>query len=181
MCIYGLFDCFKDWTTPLIAVIAAYIAYQQWKTNRQKFCLDRYPRYLQVYIATQDFLKAAMNGPTTTEERLQYEQATFDSPFLFDDDLSPYLEEIYDHVRQLDYWRDQYDASTKKQPTEYTHAEICAGQAKEKKWILAQRKEFTKARFIEYLDLADHSCLKRLRRYARRLRVRLSSQRKNPK
>ena len=35
--------------TPIIAIIATYIAYQQWKTNQLKLNLERYDRRLEVY------------------------------------------------------------------------------------------------------------------------------------
>jgi hypothetical protein len=171
----------KVWLTPLIAIIAAYIAWQQWKTNRQTFRFKRYDRYLEVYRATQDFLKAALNGHTSGEERLRYENATFDSDFLFDEDLAPYLEEIYDRVRGLDYWREEYDALTNELPTEHAHDEICTNKATCTKWILDQRKKYAKLKFMKYLDLTDHTCLNAPRRYGRRVRNWLSERKKNRK
>ena len=39
----------KEMLTPIIAVVATYIAWQQWNTNKQKLILDRYDRRLKVY------------------------------------------------------------------------------------------------------------------------------------
>ena len=37
-----IFEISKGLLTPVIAIVATYIAYQQWKTNRQKLNLERY-------------------------------------------------------------------------------------------------------------------------------------------
>lgn len=46
----------KAFLTPLIALVTAYIAYQQWKTNQQKLNLDRYDRRLKIYIEVRQIL-----------------------------------------------------------------------------------------------------------------------------
>jgi hypothetical protein len=44
-----LINISKALLTPLIAIIATYIAWQQWKTNQKKLNLERYDRRLRVY------------------------------------------------------------------------------------------------------------------------------------
>ena len=46
----------KALLTPVIAVVATYIAYQQWQTNRQKLNLERYDRRLHVYEEVRKIL-----------------------------------------------------------------------------------------------------------------------------
>ena len=62
--------------TPLIAIIATYIAYQQWNTNKLKLKLDRYERRLRVYqkivelVSKFDF---ASNEGLTLKRRIALE------------------------------------------------------------------------------------------------------------
>ncbi len=42
--------------TPLIAIIAVYIAYQQYNTNRQKLRLDLYDKRFKVFLGLQSLL-----------------------------------------------------------------------------------------------------------------------------
>jgi hypothetical protein len=46
--------------TPVIAAIALYIAWQQWKANERKLVLDRYERRLRVYQRVVEFLSLVL-------------------------------------------------------------------------------------------------------------------------
>jgi hypothetical protein len=53
--------------TPVIAVLATYIAYQQWRLNRHKLKLDLFERRWNVYATANDLMVALING--SEEER----------------------------------------------------------------------------------------------------------------
>ena len=46
----------KALLTPVIAIVATYIAWQQWKSNQLKLHLDRYDRRLRVYEEVRQIL-----------------------------------------------------------------------------------------------------------------------------
>ena len=46
----------KALLTPVIAIVATYIAWQQWKTNQLKLHLDRYDRRSAVYEDVRQIL-----------------------------------------------------------------------------------------------------------------------------
>ena len=41
--------------TPVIGVVAVYVAWQQWKTNDIKLKLDLYDRRLKIYLKVKEF------------------------------------------------------------------------------------------------------------------------------
>lgn len=56
MCVEQLIEIFEALLTPVIAMVATYIAWQQWKTNQQKLNLERYDRRLRVYEEVRKIL-----------------------------------------------------------------------------------------------------------------------------
>ena len=56
MCVDQLIGIFKGLLTPLIAIMASYIAWQQWQTNKQKLKLEKYDRRLRVYEQVREIL-----------------------------------------------------------------------------------------------------------------------------
>jgi predicted negative regulator of RcsB-dependent stress response len=57
MCLEQLIRVGSALLTPLILIVATYIAWQQWKTNRQKLVMDHYERRLRVYEEVQRILR----------------------------------------------------------------------------------------------------------------------------
>jgi hypothetical protein len=144
----------KEMLTPLIAAIALYIAWQQWKTNDRKFILDRYDRRIKVYDAVVKILRAILQRSKVTDDELYiFEQATTESDFLFGPGISAYIEEIYDHIRELSTWNSKYRDFTQQQPEDYDHEKVCAGLAAERKWLSHQFIP-AKEKFKKYLDIS---------------------------
>lgn len=57
--------------TPLIAIITAYIAYQQYNTNRQKLKLDLYDKRFKVFLGLQSLLIHILQTADVSDEALQ--------------------------------------------------------------------------------------------------------------
>ena len=116
-----------DWLvallTPVIAAIAVYIAYQQWRTNRRKLALDLYDRRLRIYQATVEYISAVLsNLHPTLEVILKFRRSTAEVDFLFGQDIKKYLDELFEHGLALRKWADQYRDYTQPQPSGYDHA-----------------------------------------------------------
>lgn len=54
------FQVIQGLLTAVIATIAVYIAWQQWKANERRLVLDRYERRLRVYQRVIEFINLAL-------------------------------------------------------------------------------------------------------------------------
>ena len=67
MCTSDILKIAGGLLTPVIALIATYIAWQQWKTTRHKLRFDLYSRRFAVYESTLVFYQALMGGRASTK------------------------------------------------------------------------------------------------------------------
>jgi hypothetical protein len=95
-------QAFSALTTPLIAVMVAYIAYQQHETARAKLNLDLFERRMAVYEQLRAAV-AAVNGTGRVDDatdRLLLD-AINASQFLFGQDIHNYLDAMWRRFSQL--------------------------------------------------------------------------------
>jgi hypothetical protein len=80
---------------PLIAVIAVYIAYQQWRTNNLKLKLDLFERRLQICDNLLEVIrKINATGVAKYENLNEFHTATEQATFLFGPDINFHLEKF---------------------------------------------------------------------------------------
>jgi hypothetical protein len=90
--------------TPLIAVIAAYIAYQQFRTNRNKLRLDLYDRRFSLYSAFADLcVSVGSSMKPGSEELNRFLQARHATQFLFGSQTAAYMETVRLKAVRLQY------------------------------------------------------------------------------
>jgi hypothetical protein len=88
--------------TPVIALLAAYIAWQQYKTASGKLKLDLFERRYRVYRGLMDFLAAVVRDEQVTNESLgNFYRETDQKRFLFGDDICNYLKLIRENAVKL--------------------------------------------------------------------------------
>lgn len=88
-------DIFKAMLTPTIALIAVYIAFQQYSLAKQKQDIDIYDRRLRIYNNTIQFLrKIERNGDIEADDYHDWECMIFESEFLFDEVVKSHLDKI---------------------------------------------------------------------------------------
>jgi len=146
----------------VIAAIAVYIAYQQWRTNRRKLDLDLYDRRLRIYQATVKYISAVLsNLHPTLEVILKFRRSTAEVDFLFGQDIKKYLDELFEHGLALRKWADQYRDYTQPQPPCYDHAKVVEGKHEESLWFAGQHDKALQ-RFKGYLNLTDRRSTWRL-------------------
>lgn len=127
--------------TPVIASIAAYIAWQQWKTNQQKLNLDRYERRLKIYQEVRQILGRVLGaGKATSNELVAFITAVSEADFLFDADVPAYIDEIYRRGLNLWSFREQYRDYTQDTPEGYDHNKVVTEMHKELEWFANQPK-----------------------------------------
>ena len=144
----------KALLTPLIAIVATYIAWQQWKTNQLKLHLDRYNRRLRIYEEVRQILSIiARDAKASYEDLLKFNRATSEADFLFGADIPSYLHEIYQRGVKLQSWNSQYCHSAQARPEGYDHAKVCEGMHTELVWLTDQFDPALK-KFKRYLDVS---------------------------
>jgi hypothetical protein len=99
--------CLIDWEklvrvfaallTPVIACVAAYIAWQQYKTNKNQFRLALFERRLKLFNFTGDLIAVALRqGRVGNDDLTKFLWETRESGFLFGPDIFAYLHELYE-------------------------------------------------------------------------------------
>jgi len=97
-----LIDYLKALLTPLIAVLAVYIAYRQWITSRNQFRLNYFDRRLSIYTAAMELVsEIGMTGTISQEKARSFLVKTREARFLFADDIDIYCTELYKNSQQL--------------------------------------------------------------------------------
>ena len=99
----------KGLLTPVIAIVATYIAYQQWQTNRKKLNLERYDRRLRVYEEVRKILSIILrDANASTEDLLKFRTSVSEADFLFGPEISEYIDQYYKRGLSLWKWNRMY-------------------------------------------------------------------------
>lgn len=140
--------------TPLIAIVATYIAWQQWQTNKQKLEMDRYDRRLHVYEEVRKILSIVLrDAKASYEDLLKFRTSVSEADFLFGPDITDYIDEIYKRGVKLAYWSGEYRDSTQAHGEGYDHDKVVDGMHTELTW-LTEQFEPAKQKFKKYLDIS---------------------------
>lgn len=82
--------------TPLIAILATYIAFQQYKVNHHSLRNQLYKRRYRVFKATMSYLAEIMReGKTDFRRVAQFYAETSEAEFLFTQRILDHLEALY--------------------------------------------------------------------------------------
>ena len=155
-----IFDLAQQWLeiskgllTPVIAIIAVYVAWQQWQLNKRKMKLELYDRRKAVYEELKGLFHVISRDANVGMRDLStYWVNVSEADFLFGSDVTNYLKEIYDHGVKLSYWNRQYRDSTQTKPPGYDHGKVVDGMHKELTWLMEQG-EPAMEKFKKYLNL----------------------------
>ena len=81
--------------TPTILLLGAYIAWQQWRTNRNRLKHELFDRRFKVYVTFWGFFVSVLReGAALEEERLKFWVDTKPCYFLFNGEISQFIDEI---------------------------------------------------------------------------------------
>lgn len=147
---------FQGLLTPVIAGIAVYIAYQQWKVNKRKYDLDRYERRLRIYQRVVEMLRLIIKDYKLEFHDLpKFSADTAEADFLFGGEISEYISEFYTHAVNLCAARAELRDSTHNQtvPANFDRRKVVDAIAREEMWFLGQH-DVAKERFKKYLDIS---------------------------
>jgi len=148
-------DLLQGLLTPVIAVVATYIAYQQWQTNKRKLILDRYDRRLKIYEHVKRILSIILRDAVASyDDLLKFRTLTSEADFLFGPEIKEYLDEIYKHGVKLQGSTSQYRDYTQEKPQGYDHQRVVDGMHAELTW-LTEQFEPARSKFRKYLDVSQ--------------------------
>lgn len=86
---------FSSLTSPIVAIVVAYIAYQQWKVNSNKEMRESNQNKLHVYLAVKRFLQSFDNTQEVDKKLyLEMQEALALGDFIFDDTLNEWLSDV---------------------------------------------------------------------------------------
>lgn len=140
--------------TPIIAIITTYIAWQQWKLNRDKQRFERYEKRLKIYEEVVRFISIGIrNANYDNLELMMFRSKVSEADFLFGDDIVKYIEELHISAVNLHRWKSEYRDSTQIKSEGYNHEEVVENMHKELRWIASQL-EPARELFKKYLDIS---------------------------
>jgi hypothetical protein len=95
-----------DWLaallTPVIGVIAIYVAWQQWKLNKRRLKLDLFDKRCEIYKAVRELhLHIIVHGYASEEAIKKFQLMTIDSVFLFDQRLDASMQSLTKKALEL--------------------------------------------------------------------------------
>lgn len=139
---------------PVVALIAAGIAFLQWRLAQNKLMLDLFDRRFKIYEGARDFLRSVMtSGKAKDEEMLKFLISTREAKWLFDESIAEYLDkEIYAKAVELQ----TLDSELVGVPVGEERTKSVAAQRKLKEKLLAQFKVLDE-KFSPYLRLRHHA------------------------
>ena len=104
----SVIELFSAALTPIIAVLATYIAYQQWRTNKTRLDLELYDRRLAVYKAVDAFYgEVAKFGTAKYPSVFELRYSTAEARFLFPLEIDKHLADVYAKAMRIAALREQ--------------------------------------------------------------------------
>jgi len=137
--------------TPVIAIIAVYIAYRQYQIEKSKLNLELYDRRLHIYEEVKKIISIIVQKASAEpEEMFNFRSAVSEADFLFDSDITDYIQEIWDRGFNLIQNNQLYSRSPS--PQDYDHEAVTDAIHQECMWF-ADQFEPVKSKFKKYLTL----------------------------
>jgi hypothetical protein len=150
--------------TPVIAVIAVYIAFQQQKINRLRLKHELFERRLAIYDSLKQFLGLVMReGKTSYETCITLLRDTNQSPFLFGAEISTYIEMVYNKGLELAKAHQSLHGDQRLQNGEDRNR--TANQVSEILTWFSDQFDISRKHFEKYLSLNGPNSTGSLKRY----------------
>jgi hypothetical protein len=111
-----------------VALVGARIANQQKEIAAEKVKLDKFDRRFKVFDAIRAFLAhVTMTADADNDHFREFERATFDTVFLFDEPMAEFVEQLRRRTIEMQSLRFRQDRNLEKD-----------GQAAGEKWVALQ-------------------------------------------
>ncbi len=151
LCIIDDLKVVSGFLTPLIAILAVYIAYQQYYINKQKLKLDLYEKRYRIFDETKKILlKINQEAKIDTIELRDFMFSTNDRIFLFEPEINQFIMDIKEKAIALN----SSEANLRAQFSSDERAEQAAKNSMLTKWFSFEYENIEK-RFLKYLDFKE--------------------------
>ncbi len=141
--------------TPLIAIIATYIAYQQWQGNKLKLKMERYERRLRIYQEVIKMLRRCTNREIEWADLIDFGSSTAEVDFLFGPEIRQYLDEMISRATEQIIAKAEYRDFTQPAPPSYDHNKVVKEMSDQLRWFTEQIVGFAaKNKFAQYLNIS---------------------------
>jgi hypothetical protein len=148
MCLEQAIELSKALLTPVIAILAVCIAWQQLKTNRRKLKLDLFEKRYTVFEKIGEFIGSILaSGRVGPGKDVQFLVDAKAAGLVFGDDISAFVSEVYKKAVHLHALDAELEGTQGPARTSNIQA-----QREIKDWY-SEALEGLEARFREYLKL----------------------------
>jgi hypothetical protein len=135
--------------TPAVAVLVSLIAWQQWRTAREKLKTELFGRRLPIYEQTREILSRQLTrGRLDRSEITEFERQARTSRWLFDATIAKYLEHVVDKLYRIN----ELEAARETLP-EANQRSNSSQQKRIKNWLDEQRNKGIDDTFGKYLHV----------------------------
>ena len=148
---------FRAWltalTSPLIAVFGIWIAFQQYRLKKYSLRKDMFDKRLTVFSAVIELIKASLKSPHPEIEAVdEFNQKVAGASFLFNTEITDYLEKLRGHYLRI--WEISDQENDEGFNDDNARKNLLAERREHKQWM---REQPTTAEtlFKEYLNLTD--------------------------
>jgi hypothetical protein len=140
--------------TPVIAIIATYIAWQQWKGNELKLRLERYEKRLRIYQEVVKMLSLIMrDADAKLEDLMAFRANTAEADFLFGPEVARYISTVFSRGVALRTANGKYRDAYQEKPPGYDHVKVVDEMHAQLTW-LTQQFDPAKEIFAKYLNVS---------------------------
>ena len=135
---------------PAVALVGAWLAWQQVNLARAKLINDLYDRRFAIYTSIREIMESTlMHRRVSEDEFWKLRRARGDFVFLVDEKTYDFLEAIYRSVEELYFVQDQLSSATRTDGAEST-ASVAEGRLK----FLDTQYPIVTEKFKSFLDLS---------------------------
>lgn len=141
---------FSALLTPVLALLAGFIAYRQWRTARDRLKLDLFDRRLAIFEAVRSLIgEIQTSGRTSHEREFEYLRNTRGAIWLFDRNIVNYLDQtLFQKVTLLNALQAEVEGA----PAGEERTRNIRRQSEIKAWLGEQHRTL-ETMFAPYLKL----------------------------
>ena len=153
-----ILNIFSSLLTPIIAILAVYIAYQQYLNGKNKLKLELYKKRYLIFKYTKKILMQ-INQNSITAQLGEFIIKSNERKFLFKDDIKDYFAELVKNALDLKHLTEDLDIDANKFNNNLTiktfeHSEKVNKRANLIDWF-TKEYECIEDRFLIYLDFKN--------------------------